>query len=149
MALPEPKPGLVVRYAYLWDYEAQRGRDEAAKDRPCAVVLALQKEGQTTRVWVAPITHTEPQKGTSAVEIPAATKQRLGLDQERSWIVTTEVNSFQWPGPDLRPVDRRKPKEQRFIYGMLPQLLSRAVIESLREQRNQGRAKVVGRDKQV
>ena len=147
MALPEPKPGLVIRYAYLWDREAQRGRDEAAKDRPCAVVLASQKEGQATRVWVAPITHTAPQAGTSAVEIPAATKQRLGLDQERSWIITNEVNSFQWPGPDIRPVPtRRESEERRFVYGFLPQSLARSVIEGVREQRQQGRSKLVGRD---
>ncbi len=35
-------------------------------------------------------------------EIPHATKHRLELDVERSWIVLTEANRFAWPGPDLR-----------------------------------------------
>jgi len=38
-----------------------------------------------------------------AVEISHETKRRLGLDDDRSWIVLTEANRFAWPGPDLRP----------------------------------------------
>jgi hypothetical protein len=37
-----------------------------------------------------------------AVEIPHATKRRLGLDDARSWVVLTEANRFAWPGPDVR-----------------------------------------------
>ena len=146
MALPEPKPGLVIRYAYLWRNEAQRGRDEASKDRPCAVILASQKEGNATRVWVAPVTHTSPLRDTTAIEIPAATKQRLGLDQAPSWIVTNELNSFTWPGPDIRPVPNRQDDEPRFAYGFLPENLARAVIDSVQEQHRQGRSKIVTRD---
>jgi hypothetical protein len=51
------------------------------------------------------------------VEIPAATKQRLDLDAERSWIVANEVNQFIWPGVDLRPIARGA---SRFDYGQLP-----------------------------
>jgi hypothetical protein len=36
------------------------------------------------------------------VEIPVRVKQRLGLDDDRSWIVLTESNRFVWPGPDMR-----------------------------------------------
>lgn len=54
---------------------------------------------------VLPITHTPPRDPGEAVEIPAATKQRLGLDDQRSWIMLTESNRFVWPGPDVRPVD--------------------------------------------
>ncbi|GLU28031.1 hypothetical protein Brsp01_32640 [Brucella sp. NBRC 12950] len=56
-------------------------------------------------VRVLPVTHTPPQRADEAIEIPAATKRRLGLDEERSWIVLSESNRFAWPGPDLRPVD--------------------------------------------
>ena len=41
MSWPEPFPGLVVRYSYLWEREASQGREEGVKDRPCAVVLVL------------------------------------------------------------------------------------------------------------
>ena len=42
----------------------------------------------------------------------------LGLDNQRSWIVVTELNDFLWPGPDLRPIPGISPR--RFDYGMLP-----------------------------
>ena len=51
------------------------------------------------------ITHAVPRDTTEAVEIPRTVKQRLRLDDERSWIVLTESNRFVWPGPDLRPFD--------------------------------------------
>jgi hypothetical protein len=31
---------MVIRYAYLWRAEHERGIEEGAKDRPCAVPLA-------------------------------------------------------------------------------------------------------------
>ena len=65
-----------------------------------------------------PITHTPPNDPRDAVEIPAAVKQHLGLDDLRSWIVVTETNDFLWPGTDLRPVSSMSPS--RFEYGMLP-----------------------------
>ncbi|WP_348627567.1 hypothetical protein [Rhizobium sp. R693] len=52
-----------------------------------------------------PITHTPPDNGEDAIEIPPATKRQLRLDDERSWIVLTESNRFVWPGQDIRPVD--------------------------------------------
>ena len=65
-----------------------------------------------------PITHTRPDRSDDAVEIPTPTKQRLGLDAERSWIVISEVNEFVWPGPDLQPVSGRD--ESTVAYGSLP-----------------------------
>lgn len=44
------------------------------------------------------------QRPAVAVEIPLATKQRLGMDGEHSWIRISEVNEFAWSGPDIRPV---------------------------------------------
>ncbi len=40
-----------------------------------------------TVVTVAPITHSPPAYAGSALALPAATKQRLGLDGERSWVI--------------------------------------------------------------
>jgi len=45
-------------------------------------------------VTVLPISHTPPANPALAVEIPHETKRRLGLDDERSWIVLTEANRF-------------------------------------------------------
>jgi hypothetical protein len=39
---PEPQPGLVISYAYLWSEEAEQGRIEGRKDRPCAIVVGVE-----------------------------------------------------------------------------------------------------------
>ena len=95
---------MVIRYAYLWRSEHERGIEKGVKDRPCAVLLAVTNDAGDQQVIVLPITHTPPSGPTVALEIPASTKRRLKLDDERSWIVLTEANRFTWPGPDLRPM---------------------------------------------
>lgn len=99
--------GWIFRYAYLWDWQHRQGRDEGDKDRPCLVlaIIAMDLDGTQT-VRVLPITHSLPSDPAAAIELPAAVKTRLGLDDDRSWIVLTESNRFVWPGPDIRPVDR-------------------------------------------
>lgn len=99
MNLPAPKPGLVIRYAYLWESEAREGREEGTKDRPCAIVLVVLRDSDRPIVRVLPVTHSPPSHAADALEIPATTKQRLGLDGERSWVVLTEANDFIRPGP--------------------------------------------------
>jgi hypothetical protein len=47
---PTPTPGLVIRYSYLWRNEAAAGREEGVKDRPCAIVLAVEIENGDTVV---------------------------------------------------------------------------------------------------
>jgi hypothetical protein len=89
--IPTPEPGLVISYAYLWHHEHQAGRDEGRKDRPSVIVLAVERPvNDTTVVVVLPITHNPPTNPAGAVEIPAAVKRHLGLDDERSWIVVAE-----------------------------------------------------------
>jgi hypothetical protein len=110
VSFPVPHPGLVIRYSYLWKREQDMGREDGSKDRPCAVLLAVLDDAGERQVLVLPITHTPPANAQDAVEIPAATKTRLGLgadDGERSWIVISEANEFIWPGPDLRTVPGR------------------------------------------
>ena len=121
MSWPAPKPGLVVRYSYLWQSEHAAGREEGVKDRPCAIILAVEDADGEKTVYVLPITHTEPASVDDAVEIPQATKARLALDAERSWIVVNEGNRFVWPGPDLRFARGQGPESA--AYGMLPPAL--------------------------
>lgn len=118
MAFPAPVQGLVIRYSYLWRREQARGQEEGVKDRPCAVILATVTQDGEQMVTVLPITHTPPADPYSAVEIPARTKTRLRLDDERSWVVLTEANRFIWPGPDLRPL--RTGDAASIVYGQLP-----------------------------
>jgi len=116
----------VIRYAYLWRAEHLRGQEEGVKDRPCAVVMANVDEQGDQVVTVLPVTHTPPGHA-DAVEIPAATKRRLGLDDQRSWIVVNEANVFVWPGPDLRPSVSGAP--ETVAYGLLPRSLFHEIRE--------------------
>lgn len=145
MPVPEPQPGLVLRYAYLWRSEKASGREEGTKDRPCVVVLATRRTGNTLTVVVAPVTHSMPQESGSGIEIPAAVKARLKLDRLPSWVITTEVNVFTWPGPDLRPIDARA-DSRGYAYGYLPSRLTRAVLDGVRDQMRRGSAATVRRD---
>lgn len=124
MALPHPAPGLVISYAYLWRDQAAAGAVEGRKDRPCAIVLSVVDEDGETLVYVAPITHRPPVDDT-AVPLPMSMKRRLGLDASPSWIVTSELNRFVWPGYDLRPISRDEPEV--FAWGFLPTELFEAV----------------------
>jgi len=134
VALPDPKPGLVVGHSYLWADQARSGREEGVKDRPCMIILAVQTLDGGRLVHAAPITHAAPIVPGAGVELPAATKARLGLDEAPSWIVTTEVNRFLWPGPDLRPVSRDRP--DTFAFGSIPLAILRQVIAQVRAHRS-------------
>jgi uncharacterized protein YifN (PemK superfamily) len=127
--IPDPFPGLVINYSYLWRKDYLTGQEEGVKDRPCAIVLSKKIEGNDTVVTVAAITHTEPEDPNMAVEIPLKVKEYLKLDTERSWIVCTEVNRFVWPGPDIRPIVRQGDK--KYSYGVLPPKLFSKVTKTL------------------
>jgi hypothetical protein len=142
VTLPDPVPGLVIGYAYLWRHESLRGLEEGRKDRPCVIVLAVETIEGRTEVTVAPITHTPPERPELAVEIPPATKQRLGLDAERSWIVAADLNRFVWPGVDLRPVASGS---RDYAYGLVPASLYRAVRERVLHLARLGRAGLTNR----
>jgi hypothetical protein len=118
LPFPRPIPGLVIRYAYLWRSDYLRGQEEGVKDRPCAVVLMTETEDGDLLVTVLPVTHTPPGDPDLAVEIPHAVKRRLGLDDDRSWVVLSEANRFTWPGPDVRMATRGDPAS--IVYGELP-----------------------------
>jgi hypothetical protein len=96
-------------------------------------------EGRTV-VTVAPVTHAAPSLPADAVEIPSATKHRLGLDDDRSWVVVNEVNRFFWPGPDLRPIS-----PNRFDYGLLPSNLFRQIRDRLGAVATEQRLRMVRR----
>lgn len=117
MAVPNPEPGLVISYAYLWRREFEAGQEEGRKNRPCVIVLSVEKHDSGTHITVAPITHSASSPGTPCLEIPLRVKQHLGLDDDRSWVILDEVNQFIWPGYDLRPIPG---KQGDMAYGFLP-----------------------------
>lgn len=132
MSWPVPQPGLVVRYSYLWEREAREGREEGVKDRPCAIVLVVIRDGDAPLVRVLPVTHSAPADPADALEIPQPIKQRLGLDADRSWVVLTEANDFVWPGPDLRPAIAGDLSSA--AYGFLPPGFFRVLRDRLVER---------------
>jgi hypothetical protein len=132
MPYPTPEPGLVIGYSYLWKAEAERGQLEGIKDRPCAIILTIEKDEGERIVSLVPITHTPPHDPDAALELPMATKCRLRLDNERSWVVVSEFNRFVWPGPDLRPVSRDD--NDQYAYGLLPPKLFERIKEKMLEQ---------------
>ena len=141
MAFSEPKPGLVINYSFLWPDEADSGQDEGTKDRPCAIVLTADDENGERIILVVPITHTPPPDTSTAFEMPAATKARLGLDRRPSWIITDCLNRFIWPGPDIRPL-----KSGDIAYGFLPKALTVKVIEQVLENHAKNQHRMIGRD---
>jgi len=144
MSLPKPVAGLILRYSYLWRREHLEGRDEGQKDRPCAIIAALRvDDAGDTRVLVLPITHTPPDHPALAVEIPAAVKRRLQLDEARSWVVLSEWNEFVWPGPDLRRLPGAN--DASVAYGMLPPALFATIRDKFLAIVNSGVARRVPR----
>src|SRR5260370_35165859 len=91
MPIPNPEPGLVISYAYLWHHEHEAGREEGQKDRPSVIVLAVEREAaRGTIVTVLPITHSAPIDPASAVEIPLPVKRHPGLGHDSAWMWLAE-----------------------------------------------------------
>ena len=117
MKKPAPAIGLVIRYDFLWSHERDKGYQEGAKERPCVIVTSIvRKETGDTEVLVAPITHSPPQEGTVAIEIPSKVGRHLGLDDERSYIIANEANSVSWDDPGIVPAVPGK----QWAYGFVP-----------------------------
>jgi hypothetical protein len=127
VTFPAPKPGLVIRFSFLWSDEKDAGAVEGAKDRPCAIVVATRTDAHgDIRTLVAPITHAPPDDPADSLEVPPDVAKSLGLDGGRHWLRFDELNRFSWPGYDLRPIPG---KPGRYDYGMLP----RALFEALKQ----------------
>lgn len=144
MSLPIPKPGLVIRYGFLWSNEGAKGALEGSKDRPCAIVVAAKRtvSGDIDTI-VAPITHQPPQDATASIEIPAAICRRLGLDRGRHWLRVDELNRFAWPGFDLRPIPGSRDK---YDYGMLPRGLFHQLREGILRRQKERAGRIISRN---
>jgi hypothetical protein len=116
LAFPDPKPGLVVRYDYLWSREAAAGRDQG-KDRPACLVAANDSLTKPRYVVLLPITHSPPDAGAIGIEIPAKVRQAIGLDDAPSWVIVSEHNIDEWPNGGISSVPGRP---EAFSYGFIP-----------------------------
>ena len=144
MSFPVPRPGLVIRYGFLWSHEQDAGAEEGSKDRPCAIVVATQRDRDgDIRAIVAPITHAHPDDPAASIEIPPAVCRALGLDGGRHWLRLDELNRFTWPGYDLRPIPGRA---GAFAYGMLPAGLFEALRQGILARQAARRVRIQGRE---
>jgi hypothetical protein len=141
MALDPPQPGQVIEYRYLWWSEFRRGQEEGLKDRPCAVVYAVENENGKTRVYVLPVTHTKPFESENGVELLPQWNAHLGLDDQPSWIITSELNHFEWPGADIRGNDLAA-----ISFGFLPHKVTQRLREMIRARVREKNIRTVDRD---
>ena len=106
------------------------------------VVVARIVSDDRTELMVAPITHSE-HASDKAIEIPAEVRQLLGLDEDRSWIIATELNRFTWPGPDIRLA----PTGETPFYGTIPAKLFGQLRQAISDHANANRVRIPKRTK--
>lgn len=141
----EPKPGLVVRYDFLWRENRDAGID-SGKDRPCAIVLVSAERADGSRdVLLCAITHSPPDKNQTAVPMPPAVAKHLGLDSEPAWIKTDQVNRLRWE-KDRIPHGITPVRKGQWVYGSIPQALGQQVFDQLRQKARMGAVTQIGRD---
>ena len=116
MPIPEPRPGLVIRYDYLWSRQSTSGQDHG-KERPACLIAASDSSTSPRFVVILPITHTPPDQGAVGVEIPAKVRQTLGLDDAPSWVIVSEHNVDEWPNSGIAFVPGQPGV---FGYGFIP-----------------------------
>lgn len=106
------------------------------------VIERRDAEGRS-ELMVVPVTTQTPARPDEGFEIPARVKSFLGLDADRCWIMTTELNRFRWPGPDLRPIVADG--ERTPVLGFIPQPLFDRVLAAVIARAERGRLKVTKR----
>ena len=116
MALPDPKPGLVVRYDNLWTHESAVGRDQG-KTRPVRLVATTDPAVDPRYIVLLPITHTPPAGDPMGIEIPPRVKEALSLDDTPSWVIVSEHNIDEWPNTGLNPLPGQA---TLYAYGPIP-----------------------------
>ena len=116
MPFPEPKPGLFIRYDYLWSRDAKAGRDHG-KERPTCLVAATDSTVSPRFVVILPITHTRPDRNTVGLQIPPKVREAVGSDDAPSWIIVSEHNVDEWLNGGLAPLPGRPGV---FSYGFIP-----------------------------
>lgn len=93
MSYDEILTASVIRYPYLWAWQARDGETEGRKERPVAVGVRIPRPDGDLLVMF-PITSQKPDARRFAVEVPTIEKKRAGLDQDRQlWIILDEYNS--------------------------------------------------------
>jgi hypothetical protein len=101
------KPASLFR-TRIFGRKKRSGADRGRKDRPCAIVLAVDhpdpNADRRKQVEVAPITHRRPDDPNVAVDVPLRVKEHPRSDSERFWVILGEGQYIHlaWlrPAPD-------------------------------------------------
>lgn len=86
--------GSIVKYPYLWRWQAEEGREHGEKDRPVCLAMAMPDPRQNvTHLVILAISGTPPKSDQIALEIPDLELRRAGLSSsKRGWITVSEFN---------------------------------------------------------
>jgi hypothetical protein len=142
----KPTPGLVIRYDFLWKDDHDTGLVQGRKDRPCTVVLVSEPRDENAReVVVCAISHTPPDPDTPSVEIPYKVTQHLGLDDDRMWIKTDQVNVFRWEEGRL-PFGVTPARKGEWSFGVMPYQLAKAAFDQVSERSREQTIVIVKRE---
>ena len=93
MKTNKPTVGDVWRYPYLWMWQAETGETEGRKPRPTLLTAVVPLRTDVTRLYLLPITGSEPEADRDTLEIPVTEIRRAGLSEyKRLWIIFDEHN---------------------------------------------------------
>jgi hypothetical protein len=88
-----PEAGQVIKYHYLWRWQAIRGETEGRKKRPSCVVLVVVNQAGHHVLFIVPITSKAPPKERQALAVPETEVRRAKLDGDAPlWIIVDELN---------------------------------------------------------
>lgn len=129
MTLPKPQPGLVVGYDFLFREQAEAGLENATKPHPAAIILVV-KDSVHTRVSLVAITHAPPSLSEAPfrLKLTAAESREMGLDTGDHWVNLRDINSFDWPGYDLKP----SAPNGSYVYGRMSKGTFARLVDALK-----------------
>lgn len=131
MTLPTPVPGLVIGYEFLFRTDKAKGKENAAKPHPCAIIIVSKDVLGRQRVTVLAISHTPPSKSEEAYYLPLSAKEcnAAGLDGLPQWVNIQDANSFDWPGFDLA----RSAPDGSYTYGRLHKDTFQRIVDAVKK----------------
>lgn len=140
MALPKPVPGLVIGYEFLFREDEEAGLENASRPHPCAIILVT-KEGPNQRVSLVAISHSPPSLNEAGhyMKLTPGECRHMGLDSGDHWINLRDINSFDWPGYDLKPIAPNK----TYVFGRMSKGAFSSLVSALKECAGR---KLIGRD---
>src|SRR5258708_11373746 len=112
--IPDPRPGLIFRYGYVWVRDFKKNPEFVGEDRPACIVMKVSEDQEDSLqaiggsviepgdVIILPITTSPPRPGDTVIELSPDEKRICRVDPaRRSWLVVSEFNADIWPNADM------------------------------------------------